>query len=79
MRRRGNRNRRDLDQREGLTKLFDVQNRRFAVVSCVNCGYLELYKGHPTGDAIDSFVGHALAVTGRREASLAAARASRPP
>ena len=41
----------------GLTKLFDVQNRRFVVVSCANCGYSELYKGQSKGDAIDFFVG----------------------
>ncbi|MFW5916816.1 MAG: zinc ribbon domain-containing protein [Halorubrum sp.] len=41
----------------GLTKMFDVQNRRFVVVSCVNCGYSELYKGQSTGNAIDFFVG----------------------
>ncbi|WP_281195265.1 zinc ribbon domain-containing protein [Halorubrum sp. F4] len=41
----------------GLTKLFDVQNRRFVVVSCANCGYSELYKGQSTGDAIDFFIG----------------------
>ncbi|MFC7323980.1 zinc ribbon domain-containing protein [Halorubrum rutilum] len=41
----------------GLTKLFDVQNRSFVVVSCANCGYSELYKGQSTGNAIDFFVG----------------------
>ncbi|MUW14966.1 hypothetical protein GJ633_10035 [Halorubrum sp. CBA1125] len=41
----------------GFTKLFDVQNRRFVVVSCANCGYSELYKGQSTGDAIDFFIG----------------------
>jgi predicted nucleic-acid-binding Zn-ribbon protein len=41
----------------GLTKMFDVQNRSFVVVSCANCGYSELYKGQSTGDAIDFFVG----------------------
>ncbi|MFC5279201.1 zinc ribbon domain-containing protein [Halorubrum rubrum] len=41
----------------GLTKLFDVQNRRFVVVSCANCGYSELYKGQSKGNAIDFFVG----------------------
>jgi predicted nucleic-acid-binding Zn-ribbon protein len=41
----------------GLTKLFDVQNRRFVVVSCSNCGYSELYKGQSKHDAIDFFVG----------------------
>ncbi|WP_123621266.1 zinc ribbon domain-containing protein [Halorubrum sp. CSM-61] len=41
----------------GLTKMFDVQNRTFVVVSCANCGYSELYKGQSTGNAIDFFVG----------------------
>ncbi|MFW6317762.1 MAG: zinc ribbon domain-containing protein [Halorubrum sp.] len=41
----------------GLTKLFDVQNRKFVVVSCANCGYSELYKGQSTGNAIDFFIG----------------------
>jgi len=41
----------------GLTKLFDVQNRRFTVVSCVNCGYSELYKGSSQHDLADLFFG----------------------
>ena len=41
----------------GLTKLFDVQNRTFVVVSCGDCGYSELYKGQPSGTAIDFFLG----------------------
>ena len=41
----------------GLTKMFDVQNRSFVVVSCANCGYSELYKGQSTGNAIDFFIG----------------------
>jgi predicted nucleic-acid-binding Zn-ribbon protein len=41
----------------GLTKMFDVQNRSFVVVSCTNCGYSELYKGQSSGDAIDFFLG----------------------
>jgi predicted nucleic-acid-binding Zn-ribbon protein len=41
----------------GLTKMFDVQNRKFVVVSCANCGYSELYKGQSTGNAVDFFVG----------------------
>ncbi|MDZ5811132.1 zinc ribbon domain-containing protein [Halorubrum sp. AD140] len=41
----------------GLTKMFDVQNRAFVVVSCANCGYSELYKGQSTGNAIDFFIG----------------------
>ncbi|WP_144919998.1 zinc ribbon domain-containing protein [Halorubrum salsamenti] len=41
----------------GLTKMFDVQNRKFVVVSCANCGYSELYKGQSKGNAIDFFIG----------------------
>lgn len=41
----------------GLTKMFDVQNRRFVVVSCADCGYSELYKGQSSGNAIDFFLG----------------------
>jgi predicted nucleic-acid-binding Zn-ribbon protein len=41
----------------GFSKLFDVQNRSFVVVSCADCGYSELYKGQSTGDAIDFFIG----------------------
>lgn len=28
----------------GLAKAFDVQNKKFYVVSCTKCGYSELYK-----------------------------------
>jgi len=41
----------------GLTKLFDVQNRRFQVVSCASCGYSELYKGDSKHDLADLFLG----------------------
>lgn len=41
----------------GLSKFFDVQNRRFQVVSCTNCGYSELYRGTSSGDMIDLFLG----------------------
>ncbi|MBU2554074.1 MAG: zinc ribbon domain-containing protein [Bacteroidales bacterium] len=27
-----------------LAKIFDVQNKKFTVVSCTQCGYSELYK-----------------------------------
>jgi predicted nucleic-acid-binding Zn-ribbon protein len=27
-----------------FAKIFDVQNKKFITVSCVNCGYTELYK-----------------------------------
>jgi len=41
----------------GLTKMFDVQNRSFLVVSCANCGYSEPYEGQSSGDAVDFFLG----------------------
>ncbi|ELY46792.1 MULTISPECIES: zinc ribbon domain-containing protein [Natronorubrum] len=41
----------------GLSKLFDVQNRRFRVVSCANCGYSELYRGDSSNNMIDLFLG----------------------
>jgi len=41
----------------GLSKFFDIQNRRFTVVSCTNCGYAELYKGGNTSDMVDLFLG----------------------
>lgn len=37
--------------------MFDVQNRRFVVVSCAECGYSEPYKGQSSGNAIDFFLG----------------------
>ncbi|CDQ40951.1 MULTISPECIES: zinc ribbon domain-containing protein [Virgibacillus] len=39
----------DADQKEvsmtgsGLSKMFDVQNNKFLVVYCKNCGYSEFY------------------------------------
>ncbi|MFC5366971.1 zinc ribbon domain-containing protein [Salinirubrum litoreum] len=41
----------------GLSKMFDIQNRSFKVVSCANCGYSELYKGRSSGDIVDIFLG----------------------
>jgi predicted nucleic-acid-binding Zn-ribbon protein len=41
----------------GLSKMFDVQNRQFQVVSCTNCGYSELYRGQSSGNMIDLFLG----------------------
>lgn len=41
----------------GLSKMFDIQNRKFTVVSCTNCGYSELYKGRSKNDVIDVFLG----------------------
>jgi predicted nucleic-acid-binding Zn-ribbon protein len=41
----------------GLSKMFDVQNRSFKVVTCSNCGYSELYKGTSSGNMVDLFLG----------------------
>lgn len=41
----------------GLSKLFDVQNRRFQVVTCTNCGYTEFYRGHDGDVIVDLFLG----------------------
>ena len=41
----------------GLSKMFDIQNRSFMVVSCTNCGYSELYKGQSSGNMVDLFLG----------------------
>ncbi|GAB3667995.1 zinc ribbon domain-containing protein [Halopiger thermotolerans] len=41
----------------GLSKMFDIQNRQFMVVSCTNCGYSELYRGQSSGNMVDLFLG----------------------
>lgn len=41
----------------GLSKFLDIQNRRFTVVSCEDCGYSELYRGRSSGDVVDVFLG----------------------
>lgn len=41
----------------GLSKMFDIQNRQFQVVSCTNCGYSELYRGQSSGNMVDLFLG----------------------
>jgi hypothetical protein len=41
----------------GLSKMFDIQNRTFTVVSCTNCGYSELYRGESSGNLVDLFLG----------------------
>lgn len=41
----------------GPSRLFDVQNRRFTVVSCTNCGYSELYRGQDADVILDLFLG----------------------
>lgn len=30
---------------DNLTKIFNVQNKRFYTVTCTQCGYTELYRG----------------------------------
>ena len=43
----------------GLSKMFDIQTKKFTVVSCTNCGYSELYRdvGSRGGDIVDVFLG----------------------
>jgi predicted nucleic-acid-binding Zn-ribbon protein len=43
----------------GLSKVFDIQTNRFRVVSCLNCGYSELYRDTRSGasDIVDVFLG----------------------
>ncbi len=41
----------------GLSRLFDIQNRKFRVVTCTNCGFSELYRGRDQDVIIDLFLG----------------------
>ncbi|WP_425498923.1 zinc ribbon domain-containing protein [Haloplanus halophilus] len=41
----------------GLSRLFDVQNRRYRAVSCTRCGYTEFYKGRSPSEVVDLFIG----------------------
>jgi hypothetical protein len=41
----------------GLSKMFDIQNRKFTAVTCTNCGYTELYRAQSSGDLVDLFFG----------------------
>jgi predicted nucleic-acid-binding Zn-ribbon protein len=41
----------------GVSRLLDVQNRRFRAVSCTRCGYTEFYKGRRPSEVIDLFIG----------------------
>ncbi|KHE72935.1 zinc ribbon domain-containing protein [Halobacillus sp. BBL2006] len=55
----------DADQKEvsmtgsGLSKMLDVQNNKFTVVSCKNCGYSEFYnqKASKASNILDFFFG----------------------
>lgn len=40
-----------------FAKIFDVQNKKFTVVSCTQCGYSELYKRSSSafGNVLDFF------------------------
>lgn len=42
-----------------FAKIFDVQNKRFTVISCTRCGYSELYKKPSDGgwDILDFLIG----------------------
>ncbi len=42
-----------------LSKLFDVQNKKFMTVSCSECGFTEIYKGNTSlvGNVFDLMVG----------------------
>jgi predicted nucleic-acid-binding Zn-ribbon protein len=35
----------------GFTRYFNIQNRRFTVVSCTQCGYTEFYRENRAGGA----------------------------
>jgi len=43
----------------GLSKLIDVQNKRFTAVTCTRCKYTEFYKARTSalGNIFDFFVG----------------------
>lgn len=43
----------------GLSKMFDIQNNRFIVVYCKNCGYSEFYNKNTTtaSNVLDWFFG----------------------
>lgn len=42
----------------GLTKIFDIQNKKFTTITCTQCRYTEIYKGGKSGtleDILDFF------------------------
>ena len=41
----------------GFSKIFDIQNKQFSTVSCLNCRYTEIYKTSTTklGNVFDFF------------------------
>lgn len=42
-----------------LSKMFDVQNKKFITISCANCGYTELYRANASlaGSILDLLIG----------------------
>ncbi len=44
---------------KGFSRFFDIQNRKFTVVTCTRCKYSELYKGTPgtLGNIADFLIG----------------------
>ncbi|MEA3316374.1 MAG: zinc ribbon domain-containing protein [Bacteroidota bacterium] len=42
-----------------LTKIFDIQNKRFTTVTCTKCKYTEIYKvpSNKIGNVLDFFTG----------------------
>ena len=42
-----------------LSKVFDVQNRKFTTVTCTNCQYTEIYRADSSmlGNIFDLFAG----------------------
>lgn len=42
-----------------LSKVFDVQNKKFTTVSCTRCQYTEIYRGDSSmlGNIFDFFAG----------------------
>lgn len=43
----------------GLTKIFDIQNKKFTTVSCTRCGFTEIYRAETSnlGNIFDFFTG----------------------
>ncbi|MFY9151932.1 MAG: zinc ribbon domain-containing protein [Prolixibacteraceae bacterium] len=44
---------------KGFSRFFDIQNKKFTVITCARCKYSEFYKGKPStlGNIADFLVG----------------------
>ena len=44
----------------GISKLFDVQNKKFVTISCTKCGFTELYKAQSSDgwNILDFLIGN---------------------